>query len=468
MRAETAEGWNGSYFIAACKVFGTVKGFMLIIFSICYLFILTMAWFMRYNKTTGKIIKYIYQKEATMTNMMLLGENQAWLEEVYGKLLVKMKEECARVGTNIPYTTGEDGMYHDITETRWGKTPDGKPYMGNWTNGFWPGILWQMYHVTGDEAYKNAAVGVEERLEEVLNDPESVGHDLGFMFLQSSVANYRKTKDPQARRRGLLAASELAARYNLDGKFIRAWPNTMGAIAKHFGGDDIRGWMIIDCMMNLPLLYWASQELDDPRFAKIAINHAKTAQQYIVRPDGSCNHIVAFDADTGAYRTNPGGQGYKQGSSWSRGQSWAVYGFALSYRHTKEPSFLDTAKQCAHYCIANMAVSDWLPLVDYRQPAEPVKYDSTAATITACGLLEIASHVEEEEARFYTEAACRILRACDKKFANWDPQKDSILTGGTYFYHDPDGSNTEVPIIYADYYFIEAILRLKGEALFEW
>ena len=221
-------------------------------------------------------------------------------------------------------------------------------------------------------------------------------------------------------------------------------------------------------MMNIPLLYWASEETNDPRFKKIAFNHAKTAQQYVVRSDGSCNHIAAFDPDSGQYLTNPGGQGYRQGSSWSRGQSWAVYGFALSYRHTKDESFLNTAKQCAHYCISNMAVTDWLPLVDYRQPAEPLKYDSTAAMCTACGLLEIARHVEENEARFYTEAAYRILRACDEKFANWDPEKDAITTGGTFFYHDPDGTNTEVPIIYGDYFFIEAILRLKGKDLFEW
>ena len=395
--------------------------------------------------------------------------DQEWLDQVYDKLLAKMKAECARVGTKIPYTTGEDGKYHDITETRWGKTPDGGTTLSNWTNGFWPGMLWQMYQATGDEAYRTAAVGVEERLEEVLSDPESVGHDLGFMFLQSSVANFRKTGDKQARRRGLLAASELAARYNVDGRFIRAWPGPRhNMMTKMMGGGDARGWMIIDCMMNLPLLYWASEELDDPRFYKIAVNHARTAQKYIVRPDGSCNHIVAIDADTGEYINNPGGQGYKQGSAWSRGQSWAVYGFALSYRHTGDESFLNTAKQCAHYCIANMAVNDWLPLVDYRQPAEPVKYDSTAAMITACGLLEIAGHVDEIEARFYTQAAYRILRASEARFANWDPEQDSIMTGGTYFYHDPDGSNTEVPIIYADYYLIEAILRLKGKDLFQW
>ena len=387
--------------------------------------------------------------------------DQEWLDEVYDKLLVKMKAECARIGAMIPYTTDKDGKYYDVAVT---------PGMGMdyWTNGFWPGMLWQMYEATGDEAYRKTAEAVDDRLNEALVQFEKLHHDVGFMYLLSSVANYRKTGNTEARRRGLAAASVLASRYNLDGKFIRAWNDDMAPIAKHFGGGDIRGWMIIDCMMNISLLYWASEETGDPRFKKIAVNHAKTAQQYIVRPDGNCNHIVAFDPETGAYIDNPAGQGYKQGSSWSRGQSWAVYGFALSYRHTGDASFLDTAKKCAHYCIANMAVTDWLPLVDYRQPAEPVKYDSTAAMCTACGLLEIAGHVEKNEARFYTQAAYRILRACEAKFANWDPEHDSIMTGGTYFYHDPTGENTEVPIIYADYYLIEAILRLKGKALFEW
>lgn len=140
----------------------------------------------------------------------------------------------------------------------------------------------------------------------------------------------------------------------------------------------------------------------------------------------------------------------------------------MSYRHTGDVSFLDTAKKCAHYCISNMAITDWLPLVDYRAPLEPVKYDTTAGMITACGLLELAEHVGEYERRLYVEVALRMLRACDARFANWNPDEDSIMGGGTFFYHDPDGSNTEVPIIYGDYYFIEAILRLKGKSLFLW
>ncbi len=211
-----------------------------------------------------------------------------------------------------------------------------------------------------------------------------------------------------------------------------------------------------------------SKEANDPRFAHIAKAHARTAQQYIVRPDGSCNHMIDFDSATGEFINNPGGQGFGQGSCWSRGQSWAVYGFALSYRHTGEEEFLNTAKRCAHYCISSLATNGWLPLVDYRAPAEPVKYDSTAGMITAAGLLEIASHVGEYEKPLYTRAALNILQACDKKFCNWDPEQESIVDGGTFFYHDPSGDNTEVPIIYGDYYFIEAVLRLLGKDLFIW
>lgn len=382
--------------------------------------------------------------------------SQEWLDKTYEKLVAKMRAECERIGTMIPYTT-KDGHYFDLGQ------PGG---IYSWTNGFWPGMLWQMYKATGEEAYKKAAEGVEARLEETLFGFEGLDHDVGFLFLPSAVANYRMTGNKNARRRGIQAASALASRYNMAGGFLRAWNDTMNGFFP--GLEDVSGSMIIDCIMNIPLLYWASEETHDPRYAQIAQSHAKTAQRYIVRPDGSCNHILFFDSKTGELLDNPGGQGYGKGSSWSRGQSWAVYGFALSYRHTGNPEFLDTAKRCAHYCIANMATNDWLPLVDYRAPAEPVKYDSTAGMITACGLLEIAEHVGEHEKKLYTDAAWRILRACDAKFNNWNPEEDSIVNGGTYFYHDPNGTNTEVPIIYGDYFLIEAILRLKGKELFIW
>lgn len=390
------------------------------------------------------------------------GEIQ-WANQVVEKIHHKLTAVRERSATKLPAETN-DGV-HDDKLTAKGNIGIAK---GFWTNGFWAGMLWQMYHATKDERYAEIARFTLPILDECLLELDT--HDIGFLWLPTAVLDYTITGSAAAKQSALTAGKWLMGRFNPAIDVIRAWGggNEEMALSKTDPKMHLAGVTIIDCMMNLPLLYWASQELDDPRFYKIAVSHAKTAQRYIVRPDGSCNHIVAFDPDTGEYLNSPGGQGFGQGSSWSRGQSWAVYGFALSYRHTKDPDFLDTAKRCAHYCIANMAVTDWLPLVDYRQPAQPVKYDSTAAVITACGLLEIAGHVGENEARFYTEAAYRILRACEGKFADWEPQRDSILTGGTYFYHDPTGENTEVPIIYADYFFIEAVLRLKGKELFEW
>ena len=382
----------------------------------------------------------------------LTPEDQAWLDEVYGKLTIKMRAETERIGTMIPYTT-RDGKYHDLDK------PGGLYF---WTNGFWPGMLWQMYNATGEEIYRTTAEGVEKRMDEILTGFEGLDHDIGFLFLPMSVANWRKTGNAAARVRGLHAANLLAGRFNPAGNYIRAWNNAS------WTGSDVSGWMIIDCMMNIPLLYWAATECNDPRFQHIAIAHARTAQKYIVRPDGSCNHILIFDSQTGEFLDNPGGQGYGSGSSWSRGQSWAVYGFSLSYRHTKDESFLTTAKQCAHYCISNLAVNGWIPLVDYRAPEEPVKYDSTAGMITAAGLLELANHVGEYEKRLYTKSALHILRACEEKFCNWNPEQDSIVQGGTFFYHDPTGADTHVPIIYGDYYFIEAVLKLRGKELFIW
>lgn len=396
-------------------------------------------------------------------NPLLSEENKLWVEKTYEKLEKKMSAECDRIGTMIPYST-RDGKYHDL---------DVRGGIYFWTNGFWTGMLWQMYEATGDERYKKAAEGTEERLAETLNGFTNTDHDIGFLFLPSAVANYRKTGNEAAKVRGLKAAQILAGRYNPNGKYIRAWGNDnisgRDMFQQIFGVEEpLSGWMIIDCMMNIPLLYWASEETKDPRFAQMAYNHAKTAEQNIVRPDGSCNHIAVFDSNTGEFLEAPGGQGFGKGSSWSRGQSWAVYGFALSYRHTKDESFLNTAKKCAHYCISAMAANDWIPLVDYRAPLEPVKYDTTAGMITACGLLEIAEHVGELEKPLYVNAAVRILKTCDERFSNWNPEEDSIMNGGTFFYKDPDGTNTEVPIIYADYYFIEALLRLKGMNLFIW
>ena len=379
-----------------------------------------------------------------MINQQLTAADRQWVQDIYKKLATKMRAQCLRIGENIPYIPRE-GRYRDLD------SPDGIYW---WTNGFWPGMLWQMYNATGEDCYRTTAEGVERRLDEALAGYEGLHHDVGFMWLHSAVANYRLTGSREARRRGLHAANLLAGRYNPAG-FIRAW------------NDDCTGWIIVDCMMNIPLLYWAGGELNDPRFAAIAGNHADTCRRVTVRPDGSCNHISVLDPLTGECMENPAGQGYGSGSSWSRGQAWALYGFALSHLHSGKRDYLDTAKQVAHYFIANLALNEWLPLVDFRAPGEPVKYDSTAAMCACCGLLEIAKQVGEYERPLYIRAALNILRACEGAFCSWDPEEDSSVARGTGYYHGT-GFDTDAPIIYGDYFLIEAVLRLLDKDFLIW
>ena len=219
-------------------------------------------------------------------------------------------------------------------------------------------------------------------------------------------------------------------------------------------------------LLNIPLLYWASDETGDKHYADIANRHAETALHRLLRPDGSCNHIAAFNSATGEFLGGIGGQGYGEGSSWSRGQGWAVYGFALAYRNTGNPEFLDAAKRSAHYCISALAYSNWLPLVDFRAPAEPVQYDSGAGAIIVCGLLETAEHLPVLEKSFYQSAAFHIFKACVSEFADWNPNIDGILNCGRTMYHNDRLAGQAY--IYNDYFLLEALLRLQENYFMIW
>ena len=369
-----------------------------------------------------------------------------WAQGIFEKLKTKLAAECERNENSMPYVP-VNGRYHDLE-----KPGD----IFGWTHGFWPGMLWQMYNATNNELFRKTAERVEVRFDAALEGFGGLNHDIGFMWLHTAVANYRLTGNKDSLRRGFHAANLMAGRYNPAGKFIRAW-----------NGNERAGWIIIDCMMNLPILYWASEESKDPRFKIIGMEHAYTSIDNLQRPDGSCHHIAAFSPHTGDCLEFPVGQGYASGSSWSRGQSWGLYGFALSYRHTGERKFLEAAKRIAHYLISNFALNDWLPLVDFRAPLEGNKYDSTSAMIGACGLLEIAHHVDEYEKKMYRDSAFKLLTTVEKNWADWNMETDGIIGKGTAAWEDRHNQN-EVPIIYGDYFFTEAVLRLLKKDFLIW
>lgn len=372
-------------------------------------------------------------------------KDKVWVQNIYRNLERKFEKECGRMGNKIPYIA-ENGKYQKDL---------GEADIAWWTNGFWGGILWQLYHATKKQMYLQMAAQVEERLDQALEDYENLHHDVGFMWVHTAAASYRLTGNHRSFVRAQHAANLLAGRFNVLGNYIRAW------------NDDRAGWIIVDCLMNLSLLYWASEETGDPRFAAIAKKHADTALEKILRPDGSCNHIAVLSPMTGELEELLGGQGYAEGSSWSRGQAWAIYGFVISYVHTKEQRYLDAAKRAAHYFIANTALTGFLPLCDFRAPKEPVYYDSTAGACAVCGLLEIAKHVPELEKPLYEQGAISILKAMEEKFCNWKEDEDGILGMGKVAYHE-QGENQQVPIIYGDYFFAEAVLRLMEKDFFIW
>lgn len=383
-----------------------------------------------------------------------MNSNQEWVGEALEKVREKMQWVSEKNRDKIPYTTGADGSYDDRSdESRsWGMD-DGLNW---WTNGFWGGIMWLLYQDTGEERYQEIARISERKLEKCFDQYYGLHHDVGFMYLPTAVADYRLTGNEEGRRIGMHAANLLAGRFNPVGKFIRAWNQN--------GDNDTRGWAIIDCLLNLSLLYWASEESGDPRFRQIAMMHADTVLANFVRPDGSVCHIVEFDPESGRMVKSYGGQGYGDGSSWTRGQGWAVYGFANSYTHTGKKEYLEAARKVADYCIANLPESGIIP-VDFRQPQEPAWEDSCAACVIACGLLEVARHVSDSEKEKYENAAVKILRAIAGNRADWTENCDAIVQNCTGAYHSPEHHFT---MVYADYYFIEGLYKLAGIGRLLW
>lgn len=370
-----------------------------------------------------------------------MGE-QAWVEEAAKKIKEKMRPVAERTLNKLPYTT-VNGVYDDWTEKNvcW------------WTNGFWGGMMWQLYQATGLQIYLDAAKKNEEKLDCNFMEPGGMDHDSGFKWLPTAVASYRKTGDELSLKRGLTAADNLMGRFNPVGNYIRAWNDS--------GDGSNAGIVIIDCMMNLPLLYWAYDKTKDPRYLHVARKHTDTVMKYFIREDYSSIHIGKFDSMTGDFLESLGGQGYGVGSSWTRGQAWALYGFTLTAMHTKDKTHLDYAKKIAKRFIERIPATSLIP-VDFDQLADCTWEDSTAAAIASCGLLELAKLTNDN---YYKEAALKLLHTLYEKRCNWSADCDNIVEKCTAAYHDKEH---EFSIIYGDYFFIEAIWKLTGQELFIW
>ena len=382
----------------------------------------------------------------------IIKENAQWINDTWNKIDHKLQNVCIRNRDKLPYTS-INGEYINRTD----------PIGYWWCNGFWGGMMWLMYQGTQDDKYKTTALRAEELVTKTLEDYKKLHHDVGFIWMLTGVANYRITGNEASANKGLFAASTLAARFNVDGNYIRAWNN--------WGRDDSnKNWTIIDTMMNLPLLYWASREIGDERFSKVAMRHADMALRDHIRPDGSVNHIVEHNESTGQKVMVYRGQGYSETSSWSRGVAWAIYGMVLSYIHTKQQRYLDAAILAADHFIAECKKTNYLPALDFYAPQEPVYYDSTAGMCAACGLIELAKCLGGDQGEYYTGEALALLKAADMHFCNYSDEEDALVLMGSerYPHEEYDFEGLHIPIIYGDFFFVEAMLKLKGNDFLIW
>lgn len=387
-----------------------------------------------------------------MNNTVLRMIDQQQLQQAWENAVDQMRRSLELFPDEFLSDNSFDGFYKVHPNT-------------GWTTGFWTGQLWLCYEMTKNESFlKMAQKHVESFYERIVNKVDVDHHDMGFLYSLSCVAGYKLTGNETARKAALMAADQLVARFQEKGQFIQAW-GEMGA------ENNYR--LIIDCLLNLPLLYWASEETGEDRYADVAERHIRTALQTLIREDGSTYHTFFFDPVTGAPRYGETVQGYSSDSAWARGQAWGIYGIALSYYYTKKPEYVQLCRKVAQFFLQHLP-SNMIPYWDlsFRDGCnEP--WDSSAAAIAVCGMLEMAKYLPKEEAEYYTRCAKQIMLALKTHCAVSDPAvSNGVLLHGTYAKKSPynhiDERGVDECNSWGDYFYMEALVRLQKEWTMYW
>lgn len=334
--------------------------------------------------------------------------------------------------------------------------------IGNWTSSFFVGMALLAYAATREtELLTQANRLADVYREKVTTRRQDTMHDLGFLYTLSSVALYQLTNDSEHRRTGLLAADELAKRFSARGCYLQAW----GRMDEKT--SDYAGLAIIDCLMNLPLLFWAARETGNRYYREIAVAHADTTLAHFVRADGSVCHAFRFDLASGAPVRPENYCGYAVDSHWARGTAWAIYGFALAYRHTGDARYLDASARLAQKFVARLD-AEIVPQWDFRLPPAAAKLrDSSAAAIAVCGLDELVAHQPRVE--FARTADALLGRLCSDTYLDANPDCPGVLRSAEVGAGAGEQPGTlkarNVYASWGDYFFTEALdRRLHGAA----
>lgn len=362
------------------------------------------------------------------------------VDAAIGRVLERIDRALPSFVERFPAPSSDGLMYPAIDNTEW-------------TNGFWTGILWLAWELTGAQRYRDAAEAQVRSF--VVRADNRIGvehHDLGFLYTPSACAAWRLTGDPEARRAGLLAADYLLARFDPVSGVIQAWGDLTDPAEA--------GRMIVDCNLNLPLLYWASAESGDLRYRAAAERHLEQAARYLVRPDASTFHTFHMDTRSGEPLRGTTHQGYSDSSCWARGQAWGIYGFALGFAHSGRPSLVGLSAELANYFLNRLPddlVCRWdLIFVDGEEPR-----DTSAAAIAACGLLELIRHmpVANPDRGLYARAAWGLIDSLDRGHLAPITGSNGVLAHGTY--HMPKKIGVDECCIWGDYFYLEALMRLR-------
>lgn len=371
--------------------------------------------------------------------------------------LKKMLVTANGVDTLFPRTTDKQG-HLKLTDKY------------DWTSGFFPGSLWYAYEATKEEILKAEAIKWTEKLAAL--QTFTGHHDLGFMMYCSYGNAYRLTGKEEYKNILIQSAKSLATRFSAKTGSIKSWNN----FGSWDGKNKYNYPVIIDNMMNLELLFFASRVTGDAQYKNIAVQHATTVLKNQLRPDYSCYHVVCYDAGTGAVLARETAQGYSDNSTWARGQAWGIYGFTMTYRETREKRFLTAAQKMADFYLNQKTlpsdkVAYWdfnanevgyQPSVKSHAPEAAAKYrDASAAAITASALLELSTFLGSKGEK-YKQAAINILHALSSPvyLAPEGQNGDFILKHSVGSI--PHSSEIDVPLVYADYYYLEALSRYRS------
>lgn len=333
----------------------------------------------------------------------------------------------------------------------------------DWTTGFWTGAIWLAYEHTEDERLKRAGeIQMESFLTRIREKREVDHHDMGFLYSPSCVAGYKLTGSRSGREAAILAADQLISRFHPVGEFIQAWGSM----------DEPENYrLIIDCLLNLPLLYWATEETGNPVYRNIAGKHINTALANVIREDYSTWHTFYFDMKSGAPAHGATCQGYRDGSAWARGQAWGIYGTAVGYKYTGRSNYIKMFRGVTGYFL-NHLPDDLVPYWDLEFLGGPESdgqpRDSSSASIAACGMLEMAKYLGPEEADYYTEIAAKIVRSVDEHYVVKNrKESNGLVLHSTYSNHSPYNTCNHYGVdecnIWGDYFYMEALTRLSKD-----